>query len=102
MLFRSGRIDEGISLLEETMMSSLSTPHIRQNLALMYAMKGDMNSAQKMAEQDLPQELVDNNLKYYERFFARSSGAQSSGVVHVARLEAPGEAAIEPVIPSAA
>jgi Flp pilus assembly protein TadD len=98
----SGRIDEGISLLEETMMSSLSTPHIRQNLALMYAMKGDMNSAQKMAEQDLPQELVDNNLKYYERFFARSSGAQSSGVVQVARLEEPVEAAIEPVIPPAA
>lgn len=102
----SGRIDDGIALLKEAVDSTSSTPHIRQNLALMYAMKGDMKSARRLAERDLPREMVENNLKYYERLFsgnnsaqlngAQSSGAQPSGAVEVSRLEAPAREAVLP------
>lgn len=100
----SGKIDDGIALLKDSVGSMQSTPHIRQNLALMYAMKGDIQSARRLAEQDLSQEMVANNIKYYERYFspatgAQSRGAQSSGVVQVSRLEAPAETMVEPVIP---
>ncbi len=101
----SGKIDDGISLLEDTVDNALSTPHIRQNLALMYAMKGDFQSARRLAEQDLPQDMVANNIKYYERFFSRISGVKSSGasgVVEVLRLDEPDETLVEPVIPAPA
>ena len=99
----SNNIDEGIELLESTILTGFSTPHLRQNLALMYAMKGDINTARRLAERDLPQEMVDNNIKYYERYFSRagaeqSSGSTSSGTVEVARLEEPAVTEEEPVI----
>lgn len=96
----SGKIDNGIAMLEETTAGGLSTPHIRQNLALMYAMKGDILSARRLAEQDLPKEVVDNNIKYYERLYAHAGGGQA--VVEVSRLEEPAEAVVEPVVPAPA
>ena len=103
----SDQIDEGIALLEKTTNTVLSTPHLRQNLALMYAMKGDIKSARRLAEWDLPREMVDSNIEYYERFFPRMGGAQSSrsqssGTVEVSRLEEPAETVVEPVIPTPA
>lgn len=98
----SGKIDEGIAILEETTAGRFSTPHIRQNLALMYAMKGDIQSARRLAEQDLPKDVVENNIVYYERLYARRGGGQAVGVVEVSRLEEPAEAVIEPVAPAPA
>ena len=99
----SNNIDEGIELLESTISTGFSTPHLRQNLALMFAMKGDIETARQLAERDLPQEMVANNIKYYERYFSRagaaqSSGSTTSGTVEVSRLEEPAVTEEEPVI----
>ncbi len=94
----SGKIDDGIAMLEEATADGFSTPHIRQNLALMYAMKGNILAARRLAEQDLPEELVENNIKYYERLYAQAGGGRTVGVVEVSRLEEPVEAVVEPVI----
>jgi Flp pilus assembly protein TadD len=95
----SGKIDDGIALLEDIVLSASSTPHIRQNLALLYAMKGDIAAARQLVEQDLSSDLVENNIKYYERYFARAGGAKPLEAVQVSRLEEPAAEALVPVVP---
>lgn len=94
----SGKIDEGIALLEDTVNNLAATPHMRQNLALMYAMNGDIDAAQRLAEQDLPDEMVANNIKYYRRYFSNNRKVARSPTVEVSRLEAPAETIVAPVI----
>ena len=93
----AGKIDDGIALLEDARVNTFATPHIRQNLALMYAMKGDIKAARKLAERDLTSDMVENNIKYYERLFASAKGAPSNRNVEVSRLEEPGADPVEPV-----
>ena len=107
----SGRIDEGIAMLERTSSQPGATPHIRQNLALMYAMKGDVEHARYLAEQDLPAEMVRHNVNVYERLSATLAGAEELTLdivdiaptplpdIDVARLEEPAAEPVEPAAP---
>ena len=106
----SGSIDEGIELLERKAVGPSATPHIRQNLALMYAMKGDIVTPRRLAKQDLPEEMVANNVAYYERLYSRLVGVQEPppeggaaaaaavAAVDVARLDAPAAEPLAPVV----
>lgn len=100
----SRAIDEGIDLLVRAASLPDAVVHIRQNLALMYAMQGDLDRAQALAEHDLPPEMVEHNVAFYQQLGAIGSGdqaaaAQDMGVIaapvpafDVTRLEAPSEA----------
>jgi Flp pilus assembly protein TadD len=100
----SGAIDAGIDLLVKAASLPDAVVHIRQNLALMYAMKGDLDRAQALAERDLPPEMVEHNVAFYQQLGATGSGDQAAAIqdmgvtaapvptVDVTRLEAPSEA----------
>jgi Flp pilus assembly protein TadD len=99
----SGAIDEGIDLLVRAAALPDAVAHIRQNLALMYAMQGDLDRAQALAKRDLPPEMVEHNVSFYQALGATGSGDLAASIedmglmaspvptVDVTRLEAPSE-----------
>ena len=64
----AGDIDKGITTLRKLAKSENTTSLVRQNLALLYGIKGDMEEAKRLAKQDLPQDAVDQNLSTYRDF----------------------------------
>jgi Flp pilus assembly protein TadD len=61
-LAQEGKLDTAIRLLEGLVRSEYSNPQVRQNLALFYALRGDLGSAEELARQDLPPNIVLENL----------------------------------------
>ena len=64
-LAQDGKLDSAISLLEELVKSEYSTPQVRQNLGLFYALRGDLHLAEKLAREDLPSGIVLENLSSF-------------------------------------
>jgi len=64
-LAQNGKLDLAISLLRNLVQSEYSTPQVRQNLALFYALNGDLQSAEKLAREDLPPSVVSDNLSSF-------------------------------------
>ncbi len=103
----SGDINRGITLLKEVSARPGATAQVRQNLALMYAMKGDLTTAERLARADLPTEIVEHNLEYYRRLYPNLvSGLQpqpapiTSGAVGIGAAPAPkveSEPVVEPI-----
>jgi Flp pilus assembly protein TadD len=57
---------EAIHILERLVRCPNATPRIRQNLALAYGLAGDMKMAKKVGRLDLSDEMVANNVTYFE------------------------------------
>ncbi len=57
---------EAIHILERLVHSPKVTPRIRQNLALTYGLIGDMKMAKKVGRVDLSDDMVANNVTYFE------------------------------------
>ena len=57
---------ESIHILERLAASPGATPRVRQNLALAYGLAGDMKMAKKIGRIDLSDEMVTNNISYFE------------------------------------
>ncbi|AQS37435.1 Flp pilus assembly protein TadD [Shewanella psychrophila] len=55
----------GIDVIYPTYLRGKSTPKLRQNLALAFAMKGDMESAKAIARQDLTKAELERNIDFY-------------------------------------
>jgi Flp pilus assembly protein TadD len=53
-------------LLQRAAASPNATAQERQNLALVLGMKGELAEAEKLERQDLPPDVVDNNLAYFK------------------------------------
>lgn len=66
-LAQSGNLDGGIAVLAKLEKNKKSTPQSRQNLAMLYALAGDIKSAEKLARQDLPEEAVIENLSAFQK-----------------------------------
>ena len=64
-LAQNGKLDLAISLLQNLVQSEYSTPQVRQNLALFHALNGDLQSAEKLAREDLPPGVVSDNLSSF-------------------------------------
>lgn len=64
----AGHLLEAIDTLEKAAGINRKNPHIRQNLALLYAINGDVARAQTLAEMDLDVSDVETNLSFYRRF----------------------------------
>ena len=65
-LAQGGKLDEAISLLASLVNSEFSSVQLRQNLALFYGLKGDFESAERLAEQDLSPEISAGNLSAFQ------------------------------------
>ena len=57
----------------------------RQNLALLLALKGDPNSAERLARKDLPPELADSNTAYY-RMISSAAGGKGGAPVSASAI----------------
>lgn len=66
-LAQQGRLDYAIKILEKVQKSDNPSFQARQNLVLLYALKGDFKRAARLAKQDLPRKLSDENLALYKR-----------------------------------
>lgn len=67
----AGELAEGISILEQA--SALPRPgnQVRQNLALLYAMNGDIETAEGLLKQGLSEEIAQHNLTFYRQLHSR-------------------------------
>jgi Flp pilus assembly protein TadD len=65
-LAQAGRLDEAIETLEPLARGEKSTLQARQNLVMLYVIKGDMEKAEKLAHGDLPPDKVMENLSAYQ------------------------------------
>ncbi len=70
----SGKLDAAISTLEEAPISIRRVPQVRQNLALFYALKGDMKKAETLAKMDLSEAAARNNLAVFNRLRRNQTG----------------------------
>jgi len=60
-----GQPQQGINVLYSHYLRGSSTSKSRQNLALAFAMKGDVEAAKTIAKQDLTKAELENNVAYY-------------------------------------
>jgi Flp pilus assembly protein TadD len=61
----TGKFDEAVSLLTPLARSPSATPRLRQNLALVYGLKGDKAAARALSRTDLPSQQAEANLKFF-------------------------------------
>ncbi len=74
----SGNIDAAISTLEDAPISIRRMPQVRQNLALFYALKGDLKKAETLAKLDLSEADARNNLAVFNRLRRQQTGPAKS------------------------
>lgn len=65
---QAGKLDEGISLLEKLAHGERSTAQVRQNLALMYGLKGEFALAERLIREDLPADVAAENMTQLQQF----------------------------------
>ena len=66
-LAQAGKLDEAIAVLEKVVKSENSIIQVRQNLAMLYALKGDLKGAERLTKEDLPPEMVIENMESYRQ-----------------------------------
>ncbi len=60
-----GDLDQAKQVLRAAATTRGSDARIRQNLALVLAMKGEMREAERLARSDLPPQIADQNIDYF-------------------------------------
>jgi Flp pilus assembly protein TadD len=65
-LAQSGQLDAAIETLNTATAQPGVTAQTRQNLALMLALKGDKEGAARLVKADLPPDMAQNNINYYQ------------------------------------
>ena len=65
-LAQSGQLDAAIETLNTAIAQPGATAQTRQNLALMLALKGDKDGAARLVKADLPPDMAQNNINYYQ------------------------------------
>jgi Flp pilus assembly protein TadD len=61
----SGNIDAGIQQLQELAPPMRRSPQARQSLAVLHAIKGDVDKAEPLVRGDLPDKQAAENMAYY-------------------------------------
>jgi Flp pilus assembly protein TadD len=100
-LVQVGELERGIEILKDATGSARTNVQVRQNLALLHALNGDIDEAEKLARQDLPEEMVQANLAYYRRVAQASAVDGPSAAFRPVSAEdqpqkVPGPVQIEP------
>ncbi|MDP6344599.1 MAG: SPOR domain-containing protein [Alphaproteobacteria bacterium] len=71
------RLDDAIEMLERAAALPEATPRMRQNLAMLYALKGDLATAEQYVRRDLPADIADQNMAYYRQLQKGMTGGAS-------------------------
>lgn len=66
-LAQDGQLDEAVTTLEGVVNDANATAQARQNLAMLYALKGDYERAERLVREDLPADMVKENMATYRR-----------------------------------
>ena len=67
----SGDLDKGFAILRLATGKRAAGVTVRQNLALVSALKGDIQSAERLARSDLPPQIADNNVQYFRNLLSQ-------------------------------
>jgi len=76
-LAMSGEFDEAIAIMVPLARAPSATPRLRQNLALIYGLKGDMTAARALSRVDLDAKTTDENLKFFAMVRAKNQKVAS-------------------------
>ncbi|MCB2111997.1 MAG: hypothetical protein R3C42_09470 [Parvularculaceae bacterium] len=90
-----GNLEEAKKLLRAAAASRGSDARIRQNLALVLAIKGEMREAERLARSDLPPQIADQNIDYFRALMNQPAYWQSLAAdnVETPSFDAPAQAA---------
>lgn len=72
-LAMTGHFDEAIAIMTTLARSPAATPRLRQNLALIYGLKGDTAMASGLSRIDLDERTTDDNLKFFAMVRAKET-----------------------------
>lgn len=89
---QSNQLTDAIALLEQAAALPEAGPQVRQNLALLYAMNGDLDAAEGLVLRDLNDTEATQNMAYYRRLsqsLQRSNDVSSTPEADVASAPAP-------------
>ena len=64
-LAQAGNLSEALKILKRAAALPEATPRMRQNLAMLYALKGNLPMAEKYVRRDMPTKIADQNMAYY-------------------------------------
>jgi Flp pilus assembly protein TadD len=62
---QQGRLDEAVAAMKLATDQPSASAQARQNLALLMALKGDAEAAERLARKDLPPAVAEANIEYY-------------------------------------
>jgi Flp pilus assembly protein TadD len=88
-LAQAGRLTEAVEILERAAALPEATSRMRQNLALLYAMKGDLTLAEQYVRRDMPPDIADQNMAYYRRLRAGMASGENAAPLPVGQAMAP-------------
>jgi Flp pilus assembly protein TadD len=99
-LAMSGEFDEAIAIMVPIARAPSATPRLRQNLALIYGLKGDLNAARALSRVDLDAKTTDENLKFFA--MVRGKPVQPAQPTRPARPVQPVQPAapVQPAVPA--
>ncbi|MGH6894800.1 MAG: tetratricopeptide repeat protein [Dongiaceae bacterium] len=64
-LAQEGRLDDAVTTMQLAIDQPEASAQARQNLALLMALKGDADAAERLARKDLPPAVAEANIEYY-------------------------------------
>ena len=67
-LAQNGEVEEAIKILKPIILSEKTTVQTRQTLALLYNLSGSFKQGQALMQRDLPNEIVEKNMKIMKSF----------------------------------
>ncbi len=88
-LAQAGRLTEAVGVLERAAAMPEATPRMRQNLALLYAMQGDLTLAEQYVRRDMPPNIADQNMAYYRQLRAGIAVGDKAPPPPIGRSTAP-------------
>jgi cell division protein FtsN len=83
----TGDVDAGINLLRRAGQQTGASVQIRQNLALLLAMKGSLGEAERLVRADLPKEMADANMEVLARIAAKGGAATPDDLARLTTIQ---------------
>jgi Flp pilus assembly protein TadD len=77
-LAQQGQLDEAVATMKLATDQPSASAQARQNLALLMALKGDAESAERLARKDLPPAVAEANIEYYRSLAKPEQPAQKA------------------------
>ncbi len=100
-LAQAGRLTEAVEILERAASLPEATSRMRQNLALLYAMQGDLTLAEQYVRRDMPPDIADQNMAYYRRLRADMASGEKAAPLPGGSATAPAAMRIPGTTPPA-